>query len=344
MAKAQSGDGSFLKLSHLRACHAQLAPLAEAVPPKLYGGSERVVSWLTEELVDMGHEVTLFASGDSTTNAALVACSSRSLRLDPAIRISYLPYSAMLARLAELASRFDLVHSHLDWVHIPLLGQLSVPFVTTLHGRIDLPELDSCFDRCFADYPLQLPAARGCGGLACRLFGAARHRHADDHTRHDLQNGRRMHAAGQIDRGGRRFRPVGTRRLQTKLDGWRDVGAALTPIRLKGRRPRAAEGSAGLPRSGGQGIPGLPAPDRRPGLCRPGDPLPGRRPSPCYPRSRRRAGVRRNAAPAPRRGRGEREDDLAQRSLGKAVAVQHLRSAAPASAAALAVVDAISLA
>lgn len=130
---------------------AQLAPLAEAVPPKLYGGTERVVSWLTEELVDMGHEVTLFASGDSTTNAALVACSPRSLRLDPGNQDQLLAYSAMLARLAELASRFDLVHSHLDWVHIPLLGQLSVPFVTTLHGRIDLPELDSCFDRCFAD-------------------------------------------------------------------------------------------------------------------------------------------------------------------------------------------------
>jgi glycosyltransferase involved in cell wall biosynthesis len=125
---------------------AQLAPLAEAVPPKLYGGTERVVSWLTEELVDMGHEVTLFASGDSTTNAALVACSSRSFRLDPGNQDQLLAYSAMLARLAELVS-----HSHLDWVHIPLLGQLSVPFVTTLHGRIDPPELDSCFERCFAD-------------------------------------------------------------------------------------------------------------------------------------------------------------------------------------------------
>src|ERR1700756_754589 len=78
---------------------AQLAPLAEAVPPKLYGGTERVVSWLTEELVDMGHEVTLFASGDSTTNAALVACSSRSFRLDPGNQDQLLAYSTMLARL-----------------------------------------------------------------------------------------------------------------------------------------------------------------------------------------------------------------------------------------------------
>ena len=130
---------------------AQLAPLVEAVPPKLYGGTERVVSWLTEELVDIGHEVTLFASGDSTTNAALVPCSSRSLRLDPGNHHPLLAYSTMLARLAELASRFDVVHSHLDWLHIPLLRQLSVPFVTTLHGRIDLPQLDGCFERCFGD-------------------------------------------------------------------------------------------------------------------------------------------------------------------------------------------------
>src|SRR6201987_253831 len=129
---------------------AQLAPLAEAVRPKLYGGTERGVSWLTEELVDMGHELTLFASSDSTTNAALVA-SSHSFRLDPGNQDQLLAYSAMLARLAELASRFDLVHSHLDWVHIPLLGQLSVPFVTPLHGRVDLPQLDSCFEWCFAD-------------------------------------------------------------------------------------------------------------------------------------------------------------------------------------------------
>jgi glycosyltransferase involved in cell wall biosynthesis len=107
-----------------------IAQLAGAVLPKLYGGTERVVSWLTDELVGMGHEVALFASGGSISNAALVA--ARSWHQDP-----LLPYSAMLARLAELASQFDVVHSHLDWVRIPLLRRLSVPFVTTLHGRID---------------------------------------------------------------------------------------------------------------------------------------------------------------------------------------------------------------
>ena len=130
---------------------AQLAPLAEAVPPKLYGGTERVVSWLSEELVEMGHEVTLFGSGDSITRASLEACSPRALRLDPNRRDPMLAYSAMLARLADMASQFDVVHSHLDWVHIPLLRRLSVPFITTLHGRMDLPDLDDCFERCFAE-------------------------------------------------------------------------------------------------------------------------------------------------------------------------------------------------
>jgi glycosyltransferase involved in cell wall biosynthesis len=132
---------------------AQVAPLAEAVPPRLYGGTERVVSWLTEELVDMGHQVTLFASGDSTTNASLEVCSPRALRLDSGARDPLLAYGAMLARLADLASQFDVVHSHLDWLHIPLLRSINVPFVTTLHGRIDLPDLDSCFERCFAEAP-----------------------------------------------------------------------------------------------------------------------------------------------------------------------------------------------
>jgi glycosyltransferase involved in cell wall biosynthesis len=130
---------------------AQLAPLVEAVPPRLYGGTERVVSWLTEELVEMGHEVTLFASGDSITNAALEACSPKALRLDCGRPDPMLGYSVMLARLAKLASQFDLVHSHIDWMHFPLLQRLRVPFVTTLHGRIGLPDLGGCFARCFAE-------------------------------------------------------------------------------------------------------------------------------------------------------------------------------------------------
>jgi glycosyltransferase involved in cell wall biosynthesis len=120
---------------------AQVAPLAEAVPPKLYGGTERVVSWLTEELVELGHEVTLFASEDSITNAVLEACSPRALRLNTSDRDPMLAYAAMLARVAGMADQVDVIHCHLDWVHIPLLSQLGVPFLTTLHGRLDLPEL-----------------------------------------------------------------------------------------------------------------------------------------------------------------------------------------------------------
>lgn len=130
---------------------AQLAPLAEAVPPKLYGGTERVVSWLTEELVEMGHKVTLFASGDSVTEATLIACSPRALRLDPERRDPLLAYPAMLARFLEVAPQFDVVHAHIDWVHIPMLLQLGLPFVTTLHGRLDLSDLNACFEGCFAE-------------------------------------------------------------------------------------------------------------------------------------------------------------------------------------------------
>src|SRR5690349_521282 len=115
---------------------AQIAPLAEAVPPKLYGGTERVVFWLTEELVAMGHEVTLFASGDSVTSAKLEACSLKALRLDRDRPDPMLVYAAMLQRVADRSSEFDVVHAHIDWVHIPLLRSLGVPFLTTLHGRL----------------------------------------------------------------------------------------------------------------------------------------------------------------------------------------------------------------
>jgi glycosyltransferase involved in cell wall biosynthesis len=132
---------------------AQVAPLAEAVPPKLYGGTERVVSWLTEELVEMGHEVTLFASGDSITNAVLEACSPQALRLDPCHRDPLFAYGVTLARIADRASDFDIVHSHIEWVHIPLFRSLGVPFVTTLHGRLDLPDFDGSFESCFTEAP-----------------------------------------------------------------------------------------------------------------------------------------------------------------------------------------------
>jgi glycosyltransferase involved in cell wall biosynthesis len=120
---------------------AQVAPLFESVPPQLYGGTERVVSYLTEELVRLGHDVTLFASGDSVTSAHLIRCCERSLRLDEATR-DHLAYQVlMLEEVAKRAAHFDLIHYHIDYFHYPLSRRQSTPQLTTLHGRLDLPEL-----------------------------------------------------------------------------------------------------------------------------------------------------------------------------------------------------------
>lgn len=132
---------------------AQVAPLHEAVPPLLYGGTERVVAYLTDALVDLGHDVTLFASGDSHTKATLEAVWPRALRLDPSIRDTIAPHILLLERLRQVAHNFDVVHAHLDYLPFPLFSQSDVPFVTTLHGRLDLPELQSVFDT-FAQVPV----------------------------------------------------------------------------------------------------------------------------------------------------------------------------------------------
>src|SRR5215475_13652204 len=120
---------------------AQLAPLAESVPPKLYGGTERVVAWLTEELLELGHDVTLFASGDSRTRATLVPVWPRAIRLGRPRSDPMIAQTAMLEILARHASDFDVIHCHTDWLHLPMCNRLGVPFVTTLHGRLDLPGL-----------------------------------------------------------------------------------------------------------------------------------------------------------------------------------------------------------
>lgn len=120
---------------------AQIAPLAEAVPPVLYGGTERVVSYLTEELVGLGHDVTLFASGDSITSAQLHAVWPRALRLDPSIRDPFAPLARMLEHVRQRAGQFDILHFHLDYWPASLFARQRTPFLTTLHGRLDLPEL-----------------------------------------------------------------------------------------------------------------------------------------------------------------------------------------------------------
>lgn len=118
---------------------AQVAPLAEAVPPRMYGGTERVASWLTEELVRQGHHVTLFASGDSQTSAELVACAPQGLRL-VGIRDHTASHLAMLAKVRELEASFDVIHFHLDLLQHALFTELAHKCVTTLHGRLDLPD------------------------------------------------------------------------------------------------------------------------------------------------------------------------------------------------------------
>jgi glycosyltransferase involved in cell wall biosynthesis len=123
---------------------AQIAPLYESVPPKYYGGTERVVSYLTEELIRQGHEVTLFASGDSVTEANLVAPRPQALRLDDQCMDQLAPHMVLLKQVFEQAQEaraFDLLHFHIDYLHFLLIMQLRIPHVTTLHGRLDIPDL-----------------------------------------------------------------------------------------------------------------------------------------------------------------------------------------------------------
>ena len=131
---------------------AQIAPLAESVPPKLYGGTERVVSYLTEQLVALGHDVTLFASGDSVTRARLQACCEHALRLngttDPLAQTVL-----MLERVFSQAEQFDVLHFHIDYLHFPLARRTRRPTLTTLHGRLDLPGLSDIFHE-YRDMPV----------------------------------------------------------------------------------------------------------------------------------------------------------------------------------------------
>lgn len=132
---------------------AQVAPLYESVPPKYYGGTERVVSYLTEELVRQGHEVTLFASGDSVTQARLIAPCSRALRLDKACIDRMAHHIVMLEQIFQDASHFDIIHFHIDYLHFPLSRRHTTPQVTTLHGRLDIPDLVPLY-RQFRDMPV----------------------------------------------------------------------------------------------------------------------------------------------------------------------------------------------
>ena len=132
---------------------AQVAPLYERVPPKLYGGTERVVSYLTEELVRQGHDVTLFASGDSETSAKLVPCCKMALRLDPSVKDPLIYHIIMLEEVRQRLDHFDVLHFHMDILQAPLVHGIADRTVTTQHGRLDLPDLVP-FYRMFRKLPL----------------------------------------------------------------------------------------------------------------------------------------------------------------------------------------------
>ena len=142
---------------------AQIAPLHEAVPPLLYGGTERVVSFLTEELVALGHDVTLFASGDSRTSATLAPAWPRALRLDPTIRDTTAPHFLLMEQVRLRAAEFDILHFHVDYWPFSLFTRQPTPFLTTLHGRLDLPEIRPMFER----FPQRVPG---------QCFGQSTHR------------------------------------------------------------------------------------------------------------------------------------------------------------------------
>ncbi|HTS77114.1 MAG TPA: glycosyltransferase family 4 protein [Bryobacteraceae bacterium] len=132
---------------------AQVAPLYESVPPAKYGGTERIVSYLTEELVRQGHQVTLFASGDSHTRARLISPCERSVRLDAESRDPLASHMAMIEQVAQLQAEFDIIHFHTNYLHFSVSKRIATPSLTTLHGRLDLRELPMLF-RVFADVPL----------------------------------------------------------------------------------------------------------------------------------------------------------------------------------------------
>ena len=132
---------------------AQIAPLIESVPPRLYGGTERIVSYLTEELGGLGHDMTLFASGDSITSAELVPCCSRALRLDPTVLDTIPHFMLMIDKVRQRADEFDVLHFHIDLFHFPLFRSLAARTLTTLHGRQDLGDLKPFYSR-FGDMPL----------------------------------------------------------------------------------------------------------------------------------------------------------------------------------------------
>src|ERR1041384_375371 len=133
---------------------AQIAPLYEAVPPRLYGGTERVVAQLSDALVELGHEVTLFSSADARTRAELVVVRDQAIRLDPApLKSDLAAHLNMLCEVRQQRERFDIIHFHLDMVHFPMFEDVAARTITTMHGRLDMKDLAAVYRR-WPKYPL----------------------------------------------------------------------------------------------------------------------------------------------------------------------------------------------
>jgi glycosyltransferase involved in cell wall biosynthesis len=210
---------------------AQVAPLFESVPPKLYGGTERVVHYLTEELVALGHDVTLYASGDSQTSAKLVSPCRRSLRLDKGCVDTLAHHILMLEQVIADAARYDVVHWHIDYLHFPVSRRLVGPHVTTLHGRLDIPDLPALYQE-FTDVPVvsisdsqrePLPWAKwvgtvyhglpeneltpgdGKGGYLAFLGRISREKRPDRAIEIARKTGRKLKIAAKVDNADRKY-------------------------------------------------------------------------------------------------------------------------------------------
>lgn len=209
---------------------AQVAPLAESIPPKLYGGTERVVAWLVDELVALGHDVTLFASGDSATRARLEAVWPRALRLGRPRCDPVAAQVALLEAMSRRAGEFDVIHVHVDWLPLPLLSRLGVPFVTTTHGRLDLPGFSDVI-RLFPDAPYVSISSNQSSALAeANWIGTVYHGMPVDLFRPSFERGSYLAFLGRLtaEKG-----PEAAMRV---------ARAAKLPLRIAAKVPRGERG------------------------------------------------------------------------------------------------------
>ena len=192
---------------------AQVAPLIESVPPAGYGGTERVVSYITEELVRQGHEVTLFASGDSKTAARLVAGTPKALRLRDDVIDPLAHMIVQLEQVAAEASNFDVIHWHLDYFHFPMSRRLGVPQLTTLHGRLDIPDIQPVYAE-FGDMPLVSISMDQRAPLPhARWVGSVHHGLPPDEFSPSYETGRYLAFLGRISPEKRADRAIEVARL-----------------------------------------------------------------------------------------------------------------------------------